>query len=484
MLTRLFSDGEVPWIVSSHVFHTSTGPRAVDPDAAQQFNPSRRIGRLAVGHVIYHLEGNEYKTVEIRSIEQTKEGPLENAFALSTSQNHQTYHAHGYLVDVNTSSGSLNEIVDILRKVPGDRRLGLLYYCQELRSMFQKYEFQALYQRLNWELFGQYNSPDGRGLDGHGPSWISARPLNLKQHIKITNALSIPKGVAVDEIQRGFHLEAHSPHLLPADYKLPTLGLVDGHLIVQGEAQTRSAYISRDRLFRWTRKLAGTTRFEHGAFSLCTEALSGQGSIFLSSNSEAEHIPHGDRVHLFRAQACSLGQMGRVSESAAADDQTWHTYDERNVTLDENIWPRGVDRTKAEKPMNAGVLQDGYWKDTANVSVPSVRLPLLDNLRDAIKKNFGLELESLYEATLIKGGPAKQIYSVRLKGATLIPFISSAGLNIDRKLDIDFKAALGTDIKLPMLFQEMSLTFDTLDGKLTGEIFEYDPTMRGYRGNR
>lgn len=85
----------MPWALSSQVFHTTTGLRAVDPEAAQTLNPYRRIGKLAIGHLLFRLQENEYVTVEIKSIDRAKQ-LFESAFTLSLVGDLQAYHADGY----------------------------------------------------------------------------------------------------------------------------------------------------------------------------------------------------------------------------------------------------------------------------------------------------------------------------------------------------------------------------------------------------
>ncbi|KAL9099451.1 MAG: hypothetical protein Q9163_005053, partial [Psora crenata] len=74
VLTSLGTDSETPFATPAHVFYTTTGLRAVDPDAAMRENPWAKIGHLSVGHVLYRLRegtGRAYDTQEIRSISKT-----------------------------------------------------------------------------------------------------------------------------------------------------------------------------------------------------------------------------------------------------------------------------------------------------------------------------------------------------------------------------------------------------------------------------
>jgi hypothetical protein len=76
-LIRTYPDQESSSFPSSQVFHTPTGLRAADPEAAQSLNPFQRIGQLGVGHIVYRLQGDKYEAEEIKTIEETKETTLD-----------------------------------------------------------------------------------------------------------------------------------------------------------------------------------------------------------------------------------------------------------------------------------------------------------------------------------------------------------------------------------------------------------------------
>ncbi|CAD6446573.1 7630552f-96ab-41cf-8523-f973691513a3 [Sclerotinia trifoliorum] len=474
-------NGEVPWALSSQVFHTTTGPRAVDPEAAEKLNSYRRIGKLAVGHILFRLKSNDYEAVAVRSIEKTKKCQVDSVFTLSLPGNAQTYHANSYLVDMNSESHALKETAEMLRKVPGDKRLALLSHFQELRSMFGKFDSQAIYERLNWELFGQYNSPDGQ----KSSFWNSKYPLNYTENIKMSKALSVSRGFPVDRLARGFRLKAHHVDQLPAGYELPDLSLVDGYLIVQGEVQIRSTYDSRKRQFRWTRELKQTNLFEHGVFEIYSRAIAGKGVIYISSEYQAQEAPPRDKVHSFEAKACSLDQLtgGNTSRSAdESDDNSWESIAKWQVTMDRSVWPPDTERTEPEEPIDGGIFDDGFWNGPPT-EVLSMRVTLVEQLRDQINQKFGKQLGSFYDVTSrLKGG--ETVFSIKFKRAPLVPFISDAGLDMKKTFGVSFKSDLDIDITLPSLFTEMNFTVDAFYESFTGYFFEYDPTKRGYKGNR
>lgn len=378
---------------------------------------------------------------------------------------------------MNSASHTLKETAEMLRKVPGDQRLGLLSHIQELQSTFKNFDTLSIYQRLNWELFGQYNSPDGQE-----PSLRqSLNTFNYKKHIETSKALSITKGIPIDRLARGFRLKAHHPDRLPAEYELPALGLVDGHLIIQGEVQLRSSYDSQKRHLRWTRELKQINLFEHGVFEICSRAIAGKGVIYISPEAEAEVAHIQDEVHPFEAKACSLDKTTRSVEIMTEDEDEWEAYGQWQVTIDRTVWPPDTERTEPDDPIDGGILEDGYW--ATQVEVPSVNLLLIEQLRNQINEKFGQQLGSFYDVTS-KMKDGEQTFSVEFKRASLLPFVSDSGLDVKKTFNVGFKSDLDIDVTLPSLFQQMTFTMDVFYENFTGYLYEYDPTKRGYKGNR
>ncbi|KAI1762240.1 hypothetical protein GGR53DRAFT_532802 [Hypoxylon sp. FL1150] len=438
--------GESPCIPISQVFHTSTGLRAVDPEEAQRLNPYHRIGRLAVGHIVYRVEGGEYQAVSIKSITQTKESTIGRVYDLSLPIKHRTYHAFGYLVDMNTPSQAKEEIVDALRKVPGSKRLGLLSQYHEMWPMFRQFGGHCINQRLNWELF---------------------------EHVKMGSTFIKPTGVPIDRLARGFSLAPHHPSRLP-------VSMVDGYLLLDDEVQLRSTYDHRTRRFRWTRELHQQKLFEHGTVEIHSEAVSGTGVIYLSADSNAQTLPPRDQAHPFKAKARSLKKL---QAKASDDDDTWDPWDQYQVTIDQSAWPPDTERTDPETPVDGGTIEDGIMTSSYGVKTYMVRFPLIEDLRQQINEKFNQNLESFYEVT-DKFEDGLQSFTVAFNRAPLVPFVSDAGPDIKKKFNVGFQSKLGIDVTLPTLFQQMTFTYDVNFETLSGYLYEYDPTKRGYKGDR
>ncbi|KAI3320291.1 hypothetical protein HD806DRAFT_547485 [Xylariaceae sp. AK1471] len=442
----VITDGEGPLIPRAQVFHTSTGLRAVDPEEAQRQNPYQHIGKLAVGHIVFRLERGQYQSVSISSINQTKDVTIDHAYTLSLSGEHQTYHVHGYLVEMNAPSQALMEIIDLLRRVPGSKRLGLLSRCQEMWPMFRKFDDQCISQQLNWALF----------------------------------ALRKPVGVPIDRVARGFALTPHYPSRLPVGCQLPALNMVDGYLLVDGQVLLRSTYDHRERCFRWTRELEQHGLFEHGAIEIHPEAISGAGVVYLSPLSEADALPPPDQSHQFQAHARSLDRL-HIKPASGAD--TWTPMGKYEVTIDQSVWPPDTERTEPVTPVSGGTMEDGFMQSPYKVSTYMVQFPLIEQLRTQINEKFKQNLGSFYQVSG-KYRDGLQTITVAFNRAPLVPFVSDTGLDMDKKFQVGFGSTLGIDVTLPTLFQQMTFTFDVQYKTFSGYFYEYDPTKRGYKGDR
>ncbi|KAE8380072.1 hypothetical protein BDV26DRAFT_279869 [Aspergillus bertholletiae] len=326
---------------------------------------------------------------------------------------------------------------------------------------FQKFDSQCIDQRLNWELFGSYTSPD---------------------------ALSPRKGIPIDSLTRGFSLTPYHPDRLPAGYQLPTLSIVDGYLLVQDQVQLRSTYDPHQRRFRWTRDLQQQGLFEHGAVEINSKALFGTGVIYLSSEPESQKTPPQDQVHTFKAHARSLEELSSTPQDAA---DGWNHVSNWELTLDQSVWPPPAEGEnddppdEPKDPVDGGIIEEGYWTGTGGIKTHAVRLAVVDQLRDQINKRFNQNLGAFYKVfSTLKDG--KNTFTVVFSRAPFVPFVSDSntGLDIKKKFQVGFDADMGTDVTLPALYQQMTFTINGLRTKLTGYFFEYDPTKRGYKGDR
>ena len=96
-------DDEAPFATPGHVFHTTTGLRAVNPSPASQENPWLDVRTLKVGHYLYKLreDGRSgYDTVKIESINYSST-ELRSVHGIHMHSGLRSYHANGYLAHLN-----------------------------------------------------------------------------------------------------------------------------------------------------------------------------------------------------------------------------------------------------------------------------------------------------------------------------------------------------------------------------------------------
>lgn len=430
---------------------------------------------MDVGHIVFQLQGDKYKTVEIRFIE-AHETTLDRVYSLKLPGDQRALHLNGYLVDTNHPDQTLQRTIDALRKVPGSKRLGVLSHCPELQQIFLKFDGECISERLNWELFGRYSSPDGESPGGRN----TGKHLSFDDYLDAGKVMAKPVGIPVSRLTRGFSLAPDDPSKLPSGYQLPTLTLVDGYLLIQDEVQIRSTCNPRDRCLQWTRELQDQNLFEHGAIEIYPDGVGGIGIVYLSSESEAHSLPPRDQTHSFKARAQDL-ESPRVNAMAVGPG--FHRISTWKLTLDRKPWPKETKRDKPEDPVDGGILEQGAWISAAGHQTPVVRLPLVEQLRDQINRKYNQKLGDFYKVTsrVVDGDLEHTVYFNR---APLVPFVSDAGPDLKKTLNVGFKSDLGIDLTLPALYQQMTFKFDVQFHNLTGHFFEYDPTKRGFKGDR
>ncbi|KZF22467.1 hypothetical protein L228DRAFT_268931 [Xylona heveae TC161] len=470
-------NGGKPFTTTSQVFSTTTGLRAVDPDEAQTQNPFQKVEPLAVGHLLYYMQGDRCTTFEIKSIEESNDPTMQTAYSVPLNEAHPTHYAGGYQVALNRPEHTLGAVAEALRAVPGSKRLSLLAMIEEAQALLLKYDARVIHSRLNWELFGQYESPDGEQPPAtHKTQNIS--PGDLRKVVIQRSKSRAGRGVPLHSGRvRTFSLSHCRESYVPAGYVLPALAIVDGYLVVNDEVQLKSTYESQRRVFRWTRELPQQKLFEHGAVRVDSRGTGGNGVIYLSNDSESTQTQNGDQIYPFRAR---LGRWTYDGDSDDDDDDDGTFEIGRwNVQYDRSVWEEDTEKTQPDDPIDGGQLVDVQ----APYNVIQVQIPVLDQLQTQINSKFRQNLGNFYTTSCYIDKSGREKVCIRLDKSALMPFISDSGMDVET-LEVSFKDAIGVDLTLPVLFQEMTLSYNPLYTKLTGAWYEYDPTKRGMKGNR
>ncbi|KAJ5972881.1 uncharacterized protein N7479_002799 [Penicillium vulpinum] len=473
MQTKLIRfNGESLSFPSSWVFHSPTGLRVVNREAAQRLNLFQ-IGQLNVRHIVFHPQEDEHDAVHTKGIEQTKENALDRVCILKFPGYEQALHTYGYLLETNVPGHTLKQTTYMLRKVPDSRILGILSHWIETRPMLKRFGSQCINEQLNWELFGQYKSPDDR-------SPKLKRSASFGDHPKIEQVRSRPTRVAIECIARGFSLTAHHPSRLLAGYELSTLILADCYLLIQDKVQIWNAYDFQDRSFHWTRELKQQILFGDGSVQIDLRTISGNGAIHLSPDPDAQAMLVRDQLHLFLAHAQNLKTLHTTQH---ASEDTWKVLSTYNVTLDQSLWPADTEQTKLVEPIDEGTFEDGYIVSSANLRSCALCLPLVEQFRDQINQKFSQKLELFYK-TISQFRDGLESFKVLSSCAPLVHFVSAAWLDPKNEFCVGFQPNLDIDVTLPTLFQQMNIAFGVKYENFTGYLFGYDLVKRGYMGER
>ena len=159
------------------------------------------------------------------------------------------------------------------------------------------------------------------------------------------------------------------------------------------------------------------------------------------------------------------------------------------MIVDQAVWPKNQkEKPNVTKPIEFGPIR----LETQNVGgaegldAPIVRVPVLDQLCEAINKAFPgddgpVNVKSLYDSAVNLSGVSERTVTVTVKNVSLIAQLADQSLH-DSLFELTFKESLGSGVVLPVLFQRFQVTFSN-DGAL-GALYEYDPNMRGCMGQR
>lgn len=453
---------------------TTTGPRAVNPRAAHAENSYQRVGRLAEGHCIYRLNGDSYDTIQIQSIEIT---PIatRTLYSVPVQGDEQSYHANRYLVACNDPVYSAHCIAKQLQQLPEDKRLSYIAGCRELQPFFQRHGLKTATKRLDREICDLE-----RGLGCAASS---------------SSAVASGGGIPLYTMEERFRLSARQKNILPTGYSLPDLNIVDGCVVADGQPVLQATFDEQMRTFRWTRNVSlpgGQGVFEHASLAVYPDGGAGSGVVYLSREAspvQADIENSREQLHTFNAEAISPCLRKRDDSLEQADkNNLFRSKRDYTLTFDKEVWPEGEPWEGVKTPIDGGKLGLGIDHVTdENYQVQASRVYDLENVQKQINNKYGKNLDRLYRTTMAHAKDGTVVYIIRLHRASWIPFLAkdwSSG-DADSNFNVKFKSELGVDVTLPCLFSELRLNIDTMfPDSSTAELYEYNPSMRGMKGNR
>ncbi|GAB1316433.1 hypothetical protein MFIFM68171_06643 [Madurella fahalii] len=493
-----------------HIFFTTTGPRAVEPELAMRENSFADVGRLCKGHALYRLseDGKSYKVVPIESI-QVEFVPATHVYGVHLREGDRSYHANGYHVAINYPEITIKSIARALSKVPRHQAVKMLRHIDELAPVFHKIGVPGVATLLRQEL------KDARR---NKLTW----PLTPthKRHARRYQGLNFKN------LKRTFILEARDSPLTdkrgPRGYKLPVLNIHEGVLHLDHDIVPRVAFDTKGSRVRWSRALGRGQGYEHGVLNFTTHGLLGHGAVYVSQDENPSDLPETcETIIPFVAQKATstrlvrnrttagfvhatefmtsttahplvvANHIGGPAPSPIADPGTIDNEDFYDVVVDSVDWPADTAKTSATSPVSMGqVAMATYHSDgKGGLAIPVIVLPTLDKLLSDINKSRSAEsqLEPLYQSTVLVNKTGTLTGTVTFKSASAVARLSDQAPKTENDQlptkNLTF-SNLDSTVTIPILFQSAQFAFSWDFNDISGAVYEFNPAMVGNTGQR
>ncbi|ETS81279.1 hypothetical protein PFICI_06281 [Pestalotiopsis fici W106-1] len=460
-----FNDGK-PFFSSGTIFFTTTGYRAVDPYQARLASGfSKQIGRLEIGHVVYKYSksGSLYERVPITSI--SSEPCQSGIVAVGFTSGATSLDANGYLIEGYQNYVHMRKTAEALSGLSIRDLLKASERVEELQSIRKLLGDSATSRLLRHEIQTLRSGPHN--------SHFTRDPV---------------KTILLDQVVRAYHVDLADPRQSPPMHIASSIGLFEGSVLVNGKVEARSHVDYKTKIISWSRAL-GPSSYEHGCITLVDHGLSGAGAVFLSPE-DSPLVMH-DKQHVYPVHVSTKPPAVKPTEALATTTTSLlsDSTDVQEMILDADIWSeQDKHKKKPSHPVSFGriTLQPTQIGGADGLNIPLIQIPLLDRLRDTINEKFAFDdpnqrISSLYKSTVNLSGQSDATAVVQLTGASLLAQLADEDPGA-QVLGCTFKKSLGSDIILPILFQELQVSFK--GGSVIGPIFAYDPLARGSLGSR
>lgn len=280
-----------PFFTAGHVFHTTTGLRAIDPKISQIENDWLNVGILRVGDEVLRLPQDwdpskafssmSYDVVTIETL-PSELTASSHVYGLHLREGLRSYHANGFLVSLNYPELTVQRLVKPLYGLSLPK---LKTYMEDMKKS-ENLISAAL---------------------GHGVVNIlsqrmkASNLLNLLAEIKILSG-DIRKSRPVNTVNsldlvRSFRLRPReaerSNKSTMNEYSLPEVTLVHGRVIIDGAICDRATI--NDVTIRWSRELGGG-KYEHGLLKLDSTSFSARGSLLLVTDPNPSGLDKGTKI--------------------------------------------------------------------------------------------------------------------------------------------------------------------------------------------
>ncbi|KAF2497346.1 hypothetical protein BU16DRAFT_525041 [Lophium mytilinum] len=509
------------FFTAGHVFHTTTGHRAIDPVAAKRENPWLEVGKLRAGHTLYRTkDGESYELITIKRL-HSQSKLCDHVWGVHLREGLRNYHANGYLVHLNYPEITVKSIADIIKTLSADQTVAIMGAIKELKPVFERFGAGTVEQLLERELSDDEFLKSAR----HKPQEnFAPQPLCFQS--------------------RSFDLDPYKEGLeLPEGYWLPEVDALDGVLYVNGESIERSKIYARG--FSWSRNLKEGL-WEHGmcSFGHDKQLIAGDGLVWIDTNSNPSKMS-SLVVHFIasstalREQYTTLRADGMVASRMVAQEPVILRPRLTAIKLDENTseteklllskddtteWfapaqtllakekladqvegrtPRGIEEVTEKHDLTWALSYDrspydenedprnalSYLKVTrvykSEPGAPptvSIRIPFLDRLAEARQTATGSDSKvTFYTSGVTTTQDHKQDIWIKISNGEAIALAADDNVDEDGYVksytDLTFKNS-GLNDKLPFLFSSATLRVHNIENTLKGRIAEYDESMK------
>nr|RBQ92859.1 hypothetical protein FVER53263_01741 [Fusarium verticillioides] len=530
-------NNESPFFTAGHVFHTTTGLRALDAELAMKENPWAEVGRLSAGHILYRLgkDGKTYDLVPILDINWRRMPEVTEVYGVHLREGRRSYHANDYLVMVNYPEITLKRICSTIATFSQEDQVRLLQSLKELNPLFERFGIATVSEMVQREVDAAKNS-------------LTARMYKVTEN-KLAGLSHASVCFYPEEIPSQDYSQL--PH------KLPVVTLFDGVISVNGVICEYGRVDNASSEVRWSRFI-GQNVVEHGVLSIEDPRYhSGIGRICYSTDYDGDnlldlpvfqYLTYGSECELqmdtlsvgvtkqellFKAASFEPIQLNTDGPIEDLNDElafkSISTEEEKIAAVDEiitpevraetvtrssaprtdirfEVKPREFDVVYDEAPLQKDQVQIQRQLDfgpiqlttqrvisdgTPGILFTDIAIPSLDTILDLWnhkQSDETLKISRLYETAVV-------MHNGRLKATvTILPTTLESLKSLEDRKDAEdpsktltFKDELGEEAKLPLLFARLELNFsDDKSEIVSGTLWEYnqDPSREGAEGIR
>ncbi|KAM0340569.1 hypothetical protein ACHAPU_010406 [Fusarium lateritium] len=305
-------NGEKPFVTAGHIFFTTAGPKAIEPDVALMENPYVDVGYLEKGDVLLKLKPDRsgYDQIEISSIESGI-AHCSTVHGLHFAVGGGRYHANGYWVADN----------------------------------YPRLTMQSLAQRV----FGKTAESRGKTKSLPLPNPAAVSPVHQlitserrgRQSLKrITGEYHLINKAAIDQSKTD--IDPRSPSFpgmvqkLNGSQPLPTIQVSEGKVLVDGQVAQHAAIHHSG--IEWSHPVAGSTNgvYQHGILrpideGSCLVGVVGSGPKDAESTDDLKSIQTvsaflAPNSYSLIASPATYPTQAAADSASPSSDETWTPF--------------------------------------------------------------------------------------------------------------------------------------------------------------